>query len=91
TQEEILKISSILLSESLATLSDNGIKLTFDERVISKIAQEAYDATFGARNIRRYIADHIESYLSKMILENKIRKGEEEKLSVDETGSFIVT
>ncbi|OGH17740.1 MAG: hypothetical protein A2868_00150 [Candidatus Levybacteria bacterium RIFCSPHIGHO2_01_FULL_40_15b] len=90
TEEEILKISEILLSESLATLSDNGIKLTFDERVISKIAKDAYDATFGARNIRRYIADHIESYLSKMILENKIRKGEEEKLSVDETGNFIV-
>lgn len=90
TEEEILKISSILLSETLSTLSDNGIKLAFDDHVVSKIAKEAYDATFGARNIQRYIADRIESYLSKMILENKIRKGEEEKLSVDETGNFIV-
>ena len=89
-QEEVQKISSILLSETLSTLSDNGIKLTFDDHVVSKIAKESYDATFGARNIRRYIADNVESYISKLILQDNIKKGEEAKLTVDEGNAFVV-
>lgn len=90
TQEEILKVSRILLAESLSTLSDNGIKLFFDDNVVSKIAEEAYDPTFGARNIRRYIEDNVESYISKLILQDQIKKGGEAKIGIDENNTFVV-
>ena len=91
TQDEIAKIAALLLKESLASLEDNEIKIEFDEKVTAKIAQESYSPEFGGRNIRRYIEEHVENYISKLILEDKIKKGGHVMLSVDDAGNFIVT
>lgn len=89
-QEEIKKVAQILIAESLASLEDNQIKVAFDEKVIAKVAIEAYDPTYGARNIRRYIESNVEDYLSKQILENKVNKGDRVTLSVDSSGNWTL-
>lgn len=89
-EDETKKIARILLLESFKTLENSQIKISFDERVLEKIAKGAYDPDFGARNIRRFIQSNIESFLSKEILENRIKKGDSVNLSVDDSGNFIV-
>ncbi|HVZ67024.1 MAG TPA: AAA family ATPase [Patescibacteria group bacterium] len=89
-QAEIAKVASILLMLALDSLKENGIKVIPDEKVIAKIAREAYSPEFGARNIRRYIEDNVEGFLSNLILNEKIHKGEDVHLSVDDSGNFIV-
>lgn len=88
---EIKRIAQILLAESLKSLQDDQIKVIFDAQVVEKITKEAYDPTFGARNIRRYIESNIEDFLSKQILEDKIKKGDQVMLSVDSSGNFVVS
>ncbi len=89
--DEVKKISNLLLTQIVKKLSDNQINITFDDKVLSKIATEAYNSEFGARNVRRYIDDNIEDFLSKAILEGEIQKGANVTLSVDEKGSFVIT
>lgn len=90
-EDEVRKIAKILLTESFASLSDREIKVSFDEKVVGKVSRGAYSPEFGARNILRYIKDNVESFMSRQILEDKIKKGEEKKLSIDEAENFIVT
>ncbi len=88
TVDEVRKIAGILLKDALARQEDYSI--SFDEKVLEKITKESYDPDFGARNIRRYIESEVESYLSKLILEDRINKGESIMLSVDEQNNFTV-
>lgn len=90
-QEEIKKVARILLMESLAELEDNQIKVQFEDKILEKISKEAYNPEFGARNIRRYIEDRIEGFISKEILSDHIKKGERVNLSVDSLDNFVVT
>ena len=38
----------------------------------NRIAQDAFDATFGARPIKRYIQSHIETMLAREIIKGTI-------------------
>ena len=90
SEDEISKITALLLNESFHKLEDDQIIARFDDTVIQKISKKAFDSEFGARNIARYIKENIESFLSKQILENKINKGDQITLSVDNSNNFIV-
>lgn len=89
-QDEVKKIAGILLTESLKSLEDNQMKVSFDESVLSKIAASAYNDDFGARDVRRYIQDNVEGFLSKEILEGIVQKGTSITLAVDQSGNFVV-
>ncbi len=89
-QSELKEIAKILLLESFTKLEDNQIKVQFEDSVLEKISKEAYSLQFGARNIRRYIEENVEGFLSKQILENKIKKGDNVVLSVDSSNNIIV-
>lgn len=89
-EKQIRQVAGLLLRDSLSTLEDNQIKVSFDDSVLEKISKTGFDPEFGARNIRRFITDNIESFLSKEILENRIQKGSSVTLGVDESGNFTV-
>jgi len=56
-------------------LLEKGIKADFSDQVIADIAQNAFDPLLGARPIRRYIQDHLESFMAKLILGQKLPRG----------------
>ena len=88
--EEIKKIAKLLLLESLKKLEDQQLFINFDEKLLEKIASESFDKDFGARNVKRYIQDNIENFLSSLILEEKIIKGKSHKLSVNENNQIDI-
>ncbi|HVZ11594.1 MAG TPA: AAA family ATPase [Patescibacteria group bacterium] len=90
SKDEVLKISELSLGRSLLSLEKNGTKVIPDERVYEKIAADSFSPEFGARNIAHYIEENVESFLSKLILEDKIRRGEDTRLSVDDNGNYII-
>jgi len=90
SEDEISKITALLLNESFKKLEDDQIKVQFDDSVIQKIVKEAFDPEFGARNIRRFIEENVESFISKLILEDTIKKGAKVLLSVDDSNDFVV-
>lgn len=83
-------IARLILTDALKKLDDDQIQLTFDESVLTKVAQEGFDEQFGARNVRRYIENTIEDFLSRAILEGTLTKGEPHVLAVDENGNFVI-
>lgn len=74
----ILKLS--LLKEQLAR---KGYLVEFDQNLVAELAQRGFDPIMGARPLRRLVQDGLESNLSKMILENRLQKGQLFKAGVD--------
>jgi ATP-dependent Clp protease ATP-binding subunit ClpA len=89
-KEDLKQVTQLLLVKAFAPLAEKHITVTVDQKLRDKILTDAYDEQFGARNIRRYITDHVLEYVSKLILEDRLRKGMSVTLTVDTTGAISV-
>lgn len=89
-EEEIEKVTELLLTDKLKALEDKHIYITPTPQIIAKIVKDSYNTDFGARSVRRYIDMDVEDYISRVILEGKIKKGEKKKVTVDDKGNILV-
>ena len=69
-KDDFVKIADIMLGRLRDHLEEKGIKLLYNDDVLSHIATESYSEKYGARNMRRYIERHIEDKLAEVILAN---------------------
>ncbi len=81
-QQSIRRITSLLINESVEQLADRGISVTVDRKVLEKIGRDGYDATYGARPLRRKIQTEILNPLANAIIEGSIREGSTVTISV---------
>ena len=70
TKENFVDIAEIMLSELVNTMAEKGITLRYSEDVKNKVAEESFSDRFGARNMRRYIQNHIEDEIADNIIKN---------------------
>lgn len=61
-------IAGIMMNELKTALAERGIALSFTKDALSLIAARSYSHKFGARNMRRYIQDHVEDALAEKII-----------------------
>lgn len=87
--EEVQEITRLQLGGVASQLLAKKIKITFSDAVVVKVATEAFDPLLGGRPIRRYIQDHVESVIAKLLLSKKLDRGAEVVLDVSDTGEFI--
>lgn len=90
SKEETRKIASLILAFALKEFEKKSIYINFDDKILDKIVYQGYDLEFGARNIRRYIENNIESYISVQYLDDKIKKGDRKLLTVDNNENIIL-
>jgi len=90
SKEQISKITLLRISDLQEKLKEQYLNISFSYRAIDKIAEESFDADFGARNVRRYIEDNIENLISRMILEEKIKKGQAFLVDIDMNNNFTL-
>lgn len=76
SKSDLQKIVRLKLAGLQAQMRNQGYLIEFDEELVSELAKKGFDPVLGARPMRRLIQDTLESNLSKMILENKLIKGE---------------
>ena len=69
-------------------MEKQDIKVYFDDAVVAKIAQEGFDAEFGARPLRRYIQDTVEDVIAQKKLTKEIARGKTVTFSLDGTGAL---
>ena len=69
-RDDFVKIADIMLSKLRDHFADKGIKLIYNDEVLSLIAKESYSEKYGARNMRRYIERNVEDKLAAVILDN---------------------
>ena len=67
---DFVKIADIMLSKLRDHLAEKGIKLLYNDEVLTHIAKESYSEKYGARNMRRYIERQVEDKLASVILDN---------------------
>ncbi len=76
SEEDLSKIVFYKLKDLTKMLEDQGYSVVFGDDIIQEIARKGYDPVLGARPMKRVIQDFLESKLSKMILNNELKKGE---------------
>lgn len=85
--KDISQIAAIQMKDLTVTLATQGVELSFDDEVVSRVAKLGYDPQFGARPLRRVIADKIRAPLAKAILASGVARGAKIKVTV-EGGEF---
>ena len=74
TIKEVEKISALELNKFNQRLIEQNIYIDFDKNVSLYIAKKSYNPTFGARPIKRYIKDNIETIIAEKIISDEINK-----------------
>ncbi len=75
-KNEIKKIVRLLLNATKKKVDEKGYNIEFSEALIDRIADEGFDPVYGARPLRRYIQNRVETALAKEILSGKIVQGD---------------
>ena len=82
TEEEIRRITDMMLKQVAGRLEEQEIHLLWDDSVTEKLAKDGYDPKFGARPLRRLIQRTVEDTLSEELLQGHISLGQEVRLIV---------
>ncbi len=70
TKDDFVKIAALMINEYVETLSERGIKLTYDESAIKKLAEKSIGGTNGARDLRNLIRKEVEDKISTLIIKH---------------------
>ncbi len=91
-EAEVKQIAVLLLKKLAQRFSERteGGQLTWNEEALSYIAQEGYDPIFGARPVKRFIQQEIETLLARKLIEGSIPDGADAVLSADENGMQVI-
>lgn len=89
TKGVIEQIVDMQIERLQQRLSDKKIKLELTDAARSRLAEEGYDPTFGARPLRRTIERRIANPLAKKIISGEINDGDRVIVEYDEaSGEF---
>jgi ATP-dependent Clp protease ATP-binding subunit ClpB len=75
TNKEITKIIDIFLKDINNRLKDRNISLVVTEEAKELMAKEGYDPVYGARPLKRYIENTLETDIAKKIIKGDIYEG----------------
>ncbi len=82
--DDIRRIAALMLGSVSRRLAERGMQLSYGDDVIALLAEEGYDANFGARPLRRTIQRSVEDALSEEIIAGKIALGDRVELYVED-------
>jgi len=90
SEEDIKKITRLELNRLVARLVDMKYKITYDETLVDYISKIGYDASYGARPMKRAIQDKVEDFLSEEVLTGRMIEGKTYNILVDNEEVKIV-
>ena len=82
--DDIRRIAALMLGSVSKRLAQRGMQLSYGDDVIALLADEGYDANYGARPLRRTIQRSVEDALSEEIIAGKIALGDRVELYVED-------
>jgi ATP-dependent Clp protease ATP-binding subunit ClpC len=75
-RDDILQIVSLELNKVAERLKDHDLVLTATPEALASLAEQGYDAEFGARPLRRIIQQRVEDPLSDKLLSGEFQHGD---------------
>ena len=90
SREHMSYIVDLNLEDVSAGLIEKGINLEVTERAKDWLGENGYDASFGARPVRRLIQDQVEDKLSDAILDGSLNPGDTAVVDLNDDGDIFV-
>ena len=84
TKDEVGQIAEIMLKEVFERISMKGIQLEVTDRFKTRLIDEGYNPTYGARPLRRAVMRLLEDSLAEEVLSEKIKAGDTAVVDVGE-------
>jgi len=73
--QEIAKIVVLLLADLQSRLADRKISLELTPAALEFVATEGFDPVFGARPLKRFLQQHLETRLGRAIISGEVGDG----------------
>jgi ATP-dependent Clp protease ATP-binding subunit ClpC len=90
TKDEVGQIAEIMLKEVFDRISMKGIQLEVTDRFKTRLIDEGYNPSYGARPLRRAVMRLLEDSLAEEVLSEKIVAGDTAVVDVGEDGKVKV-
>ena len=90
TKDEVAQIAEIMLKEVFERISMKGIQLEVTDRFKTRLIDEGYNPSYGARPLRRAVMRLLEDSLAEEVLSEKIKAGDTAVVDVGEDGKVQV-
>ena len=90
SREHMSHIVDLNLEDVSSGLIEKGINLEVTERAKDWLGENGYDASFGARPVRRLIQDQLEDKLSDAILDGSLNPGDTAVVDLNDDGDIFV-
>ena len=74
--DNVKGIVSLVLDDINKKLKEQYLRIEYTDAALDFIVKEAYDPSYGARPLRRFVKKDIETNLSKMILANEVKEND---------------
>jgi ATP-dependent Clp protease ATP-binding subunit ClpB len=81
--EQITAIVELLANRLRLRLAERKISLELSPEAAAFIAENAYDPVYGARPVRRYLQQRLETPLAHKIIAGEIREGQQVRVEVE--------
>ena len=89
-KEDIQKIVSLELDKVAERLKEHSLILTATPAALGALAEQGYDAEFGARPLRRVIQQKVEDPLSDRVLGGEFQDGDSVLVSLNSEGEIVL-
>jgi ATP-dependent Clp protease ATP-binding subunit ClpC len=89
-KEDIQRIVSLELDKVAERLKEHNLILTATPAALSALAEQGYDADFGARPLRRVIQQRVEDPLSDRVLGGEFQDGDSVMVSLNSEGEIVL-
>ncbi|MEE3467122.1 MAG: ATP-dependent chaperone ClpB [Eubacterium sp.] len=87
-KDDIRRIIDLQVADINRRIADRELCLSVTDAAADFIAEEAYDPSFGARPLKRYLQKHVETLLAKKILADEVHSGQ--TVTLDLSGGELV-
>jgi len=89
SREDVMSIVQLQMREIKARVAEQRLNCRLTEEAKGWLADQGYDATFGARPLRRTIQRYVESPLSRALLAGTFAEGDTILIDVAENGNSL--
>lgn len=88
-KEVIYKILDKIILDINNRLKDRNIEIQLTSEAKEYVINNSYDESYGARPIKRYVSDNIETIIAMSIIEGKIQEETTILIDINEQGFYI--
>ena len=88
SKDNIGGIVELIMKDLNRRLADRELSVVLTDEAKQFIIENAYDPSFGARPLKRYIQKYVETLSAKLILSDMVKQGDVIEISVREGALF---